>query len=56
MKYAHKSPISNMIEWWKRYPDKFAEEVLGVKLYWYQVFFLRAFFNGEKKKENIYHE
>ncbi len=29
-------------EFYKQYPDRFLEEFLGLKLLWYQKFFIRA--------------
>ena len=32
-----------IIEYYQKYPDKFFEEIVGVKLKWYQKLFVRRF-------------
>ena len=32
----------NTAEWYKKHPDKFIEEIFGVKLHWYQKLFLKC--------------
>jgi len=39
----------NLKEFYKKYPDKFIEEFLDLKLYWYQKVILRQLVNKKDK-------